>query len=72
MEDTAVYGSKLYVKDFRGKLEVVDLRTPSSPRREKVLLSGGVREVSMRLGHDIAVVPAGWKIKVYDMEVPEQ
>ena len=53
-------------------LEVVDLRTPSSPRRENVSMSGGVREVSMRMGHDIAVVPDRWKIKAYDVEVPER
>jgi len=72
VEDTAVYGSKLYVKDFRGRLEVVDLRIPSSPRREKVLMSGGAREVSMRMGHDIAVLPAKRQIKAYDVEVSEQ
>lgn len=71
VEDAVVHGSKMYVKDFGGMLEVVDLRTPSSPRREEVLLTGGDREVSMRLGHDTAVLPAGWKLKAYDVEVVE-
>ena len=71
VEDTAVHGNRLYVKDFGGGLEVVDLRVPSSPRREKVELTGGAREVSMRLGYDMAVLPEGWKIKVFDMEQAE-
>ena len=54
VEDTVIYGNRLYVKDSGGYLEVVDLRTPESPRLVDVVAAEGIWEVSGRLGYDFA------------------
>lgn len=69
VEDSALRGSKLFIKDIGGALEIVDLRSPSSPKRLSVSLADGTREVSARLGSDVIAIPGLLSgIKVYDVK----
>ena len=68
VEDTAIYGNKLYVKDAGGFLEVVSIRLPSSPVREAVVANEGVWEVSGRLGYDVAAILRNNTFEIWTVE----
>jgi hypothetical protein len=68
IDDAMVAGYTLYVRDKLGRLEVVDFRSPSAPRRLETLTGGGREEVSSRYGGRMVAEP-GWpnKVRVYDV-----
>ncbi len=68
IEDTAVYGDRMYIMGFADVVEVVELDSLVDPQRLTMLYFGGRKEVSMRLGYDFAVIPGSWYgLNVYDI-----
>jgi hypothetical protein len=68
IDDALVAGYTLYVRDKLGRLEVVDFRSPSSPKRLETLTGGGREEVSSRWGGRMVAEPGlPNKVRVYDV-----
>jgi len=70
VDDTAYYGGYLYAKTWDQVLEVVDVRDPTRPRLSELVPFGAAdKEVSLRTGHDLAVLPDEWHgLGVFDVE----
>lgn len=67
VQDTAVYGHTLLVKTLGDLMEVVDIRSPSAPKSVE-MTSGARREVTGKVGADIAVLPGAlWGLRVHDL-----